>query len=73
MKQRMIQKKQAELRKEENKLIKIELRLRKEELKSLRGKRNIDLDDSPCSDSDSSSDESIDIGMEEGKGNRFIE
>ncbi len=65
MKHRMIQKKQAELRKEENKLIKTEMRLRKRELKRLREKRNTDLEDSSCSSyTDSSSDESTDIGME---------
>ncbi len=64
MKHRCVQRKKQELRKEENDLVNIEGRLRKQEVKDLRERRGMIWDDSSSSDSDSSSDDSIDVKME---------
>ncbi len=64
MKHRYVQRKKQELRKEENDLVKIEGRLRKQEVKDLRERRGMIWDDSSSSDSDSSSDDSIDVKVE---------
>ena len=54
MKHRWVQRRKRELRKEEQRLIKIEIKLKNRELKELRERRRGITDDLSSSDSDSS-------------------